>query len=87
MPHPFSELSHAETDVLVLGGGIAGHRAAVAARARGARVALAHLARGASPFIIGCNIPLGHVDAREPDGADAERGSDRVAAVAAESGP
>lgn len=72
MPHPFSELSHAETDVLVLGGGIAGHRAAVAARARGARVVLAHLARGASPFIIGCNIPLGHVDARDSPAVYAE---------------
>jgi succinate dehydrogenase/fumarate reductase flavoprotein subunit len=54
-----------ETDVLVLGGGIAGHRAAAAARQRGRQVHLAYLARGASPYIIGCNAPFGHVDARD----------------------
>ncbi len=55
----------AATDVLVLGGGIAGHRAAVAARQRGAAVSLGYLAKGASIFIIGCNAPFGHVDARD----------------------
>jgi succinate dehydrogenase/fumarate reductase flavoprotein subunit len=54
-----------ETDVLVLGGGLAGHRAAVAARERGPAVTMAYLARGASPFIIGCNSPIGHADARD----------------------
>jgi succinate dehydrogenase/fumarate reductase flavoprotein subunit len=54
-----------DTDVLVLGGGIAGHRAAVAARRRGKSVLLAYQARGASPFIIGCNAPFGHVDSRD----------------------
>jgi len=57
-----------ETDVLVLGGGIAGHRAAAAACQQGVAVSLAYLARGASIFIIGCNAPFGHVDAR--DGPD-----------------
>lgn len=46
-------------DVLVLGGGMAGTRAALAARRAGRRVAWAYLARGASPYIIGANVPLG----------------------------
>jgi len=54
-----------ETDVLVLGGGIAGHRAAAAARQQGMAVSLAYLAKGASIFVIGCNAPFGHVDARD----------------------
>ena len=58
-----------EADVLVLGGGLAGHRAAVAARASGASVALAYHARGASQHIIGFNVPLGDADPR--DSADA----------------
>ena len=53
------------TDVLVLGGGLAGHRAAVAAREKGVAVTMAYLARGASPYILGCNAPIGHVDARD----------------------
>lgn len=57
-----------ETDVLVLGGGIAGHRAAAAACQQGMAVSLAYLAKGASIFIIGCNAPFGHADAR--DGPD-----------------
>ncbi|MGE0715657.1 MAG: FAD-binding protein [Alphaproteobacteria bacterium] len=51
-----------EADVLVIGGGLAGHQAAVTARAAGRSVVLAHLARGASPYVIGANVPLGHVD-------------------------
>ncbi|WP_291295431.1 FAD-binding protein [Elioraea sp.] len=51
-----------EVDVLVLGGGIAGHRAAVAARQAGRSVAIAYLAQGASPYIIGANVPLGAAD-------------------------
>jgi succinate dehydrogenase/fumarate reductase flavoprotein subunit len=58
-----------ETQVLVLGGGIAGHRAAWSARRAGVDVAHAYLARGASPYIIGANAPFGHVDER--DGPDA----------------
>lgn len=53
------------TDVLVLGGGIAGHRAALAAAQSGVAVTLAYLARGASPFVIGCNMPIGHADTRD----------------------
>lgn len=52
----------ADVDVLVLGGGIAGHRAAVAARQAGRSVAIAYLAQGASPYIIGANVPLGAAD-------------------------
>lgn len=56
--HDVSEATEFETDVLVLGGGIAGHRAAIAAREAGVQVAMAYLARGASPYVIGCNIPI-----------------------------
>jgi succinate dehydrogenase/fumarate reductase flavoprotein subunit len=49
-------------DVLVLGGGMAGHRAALAARREGMSVAHAYLARGASSFMICANVPLGCVD-------------------------
>jgi succinate dehydrogenase/fumarate reductase flavoprotein subunit len=58
-------IAAAETDVLVLGGGIAGHRATVAARQHGVAASLAYLAKGASIFIIGCNAPFGHADARD----------------------
>lgn len=58
-------LTAVETEVLVLGGGIAGHRAAAAARLLGRTVQLAYFARGASPYIIGCNAPFGHVDPRD----------------------
>jgi succinate dehydrogenase/fumarate reductase flavoprotein subunit len=59
------DIARLDTDVLVLGGGLAGHRAAVAAREQGASVTMAHFARGASPYIIGCNAPIGHADARD----------------------
>lgn len=65
---PADAVATSETDVLVLGGGIAGHRAAAAACQRGRTVSLAGMAKGASIFIIGCNAPFGHVDAR--DGPD-----------------
>jgi succinate dehydrogenase/fumarate reductase flavoprotein subunit len=58
-------ISRLNTDVLVLGGGLAGYRAAVAARERGASVTMAFFARGASPYIIGCNSPIGHADDRD----------------------
>lgn len=57
--------SRLETEVLVLGGGLAGYRAAVAAAESGASVTMAFFARGASPYIIGCNSPIGHADARD----------------------
>lgn len=59
------DIARLETDVLVLGGGLAGYRAAVAAREQGASVTMAYFARGASPYIIGCNSPIGHADARD----------------------
>lgn len=58
-------IARSETDVLVLGGGLAGYRAAVAARERGVSVTMAYLARGASPYVIGCNSPIGHADGRD----------------------
>lgn len=59
------DVARVSTDVLVLGGGLAGHRAAVAARGFGANVTMAYFARGASPYIIGCNTPIGHADPRD----------------------
>ena len=58
-------ISVADVEILVLGGGLAGTRAAVAAREAGAIVGHAFLARGASPYVIGANVPLGAVDARD----------------------
>jgi succinate dehydrogenase/fumarate reductase flavoprotein subunit len=54
-----------ETDVLVLGGGLAGFRAAVSARNSGAEVLIAYQAHGASQYIIGFNAPLGDSDPRD----------------------
>lgn len=53
------------TDVLVLGGGLSGYRAAVAAREKGADVAMAFRAHGASPYVIGFNAPIAAEDARD----------------------
>lgn len=55
----------ASTDVLILGGGLAGFRAAVAARKAGATVTIAHFAKGASPYILGCDAALAHQDPRD----------------------
>ena len=65
----FKDMRIVEADVLVLGGGLAGHRAAVAARRSGASVALAYHARGASQYIIGFNAPLGDADPRDSSDA------------------
>jgi succinate dehydrogenase/fumarate reductase flavoprotein subunit len=56
------QIEAAETDVLVLGGGLTGRRAAVAAAETGASVGLACMARGASPYLVAFNTPLGHAD-------------------------
>lgn len=53
------------TDVLVLGGGLSGYRAAVAAREKGAKVAMAFRAHGASPYVIGFNAPIAAEDPRD----------------------
>jgi succinate dehydrogenase/fumarate reductase flavoprotein subunit len=45
-------------DVLVIGGGIAGLQAALAAAKQGAAVVVAHVAQGASPYVLGVNAPL-----------------------------
>jgi succinate dehydrogenase/fumarate reductase flavoprotein subunit len=58
-------LEHVHTDVLVLGGGLAGYRAAAVARQLGADVAIAYRGHGASPYVIGFNAPLGHADERD----------------------
>lgn len=55
-------------EILVIGGGLAGLQVAIAAARAGRRTVLAHHARGASPHVIGANVPLGHAD--PADGAD-----------------
>ncbi|WP_374442050.1 FAD-binding protein [Stella sp.] len=66
------EPERASADILVLGGGLAGFQAAIAAAAAGRRTILAHHARGASPHVIGANVPLGHVDPADGPEAYAE---------------
>lgn len=44
---------------------MAGYRAALAAKQRGAEVTITYRARGASPYVIGFNAPLGHSDERD----------------------
>jgi succinate dehydrogenase/fumarate reductase flavoprotein subunit len=51
-----------DADVLVIGGGIAGFQAAVAAARQGARVAIAYAGHGASPYVLGVNAPLADED-------------------------
>lgn len=55
-------LENRYTDVLVLGGGLAGYRAALAARQVGVDVTIAYRGRGASPYVTGFNVPLGCAD-------------------------
>ena len=62
-------LSSVETDVLVIGGGLAGFRAAHAARRQGAKVVIAYHARGASQHIIGFNVP--RIGEGQPDSPQA----------------
>ena len=45
-------------DVLVLGAGIAAHQAAIAAAKEGVNVTMVGYAKGASPYILGFNVPL-----------------------------
>lgn len=53
------------TDVLVIGGGIAGLRAAIAAREKGAKVTVVAKGNGTSPEIMGFNAVLGPEDSVE----------------------
>lgn len=55
-------VEQATTDVLVLGGGLSGYRAAIAARQTGVNVIMAYRAHGASPYVIGFNAPIGATD-------------------------
>jgi succinate dehydrogenase/fumarate reductase flavoprotein subunit len=45
-------------DVLVLGGGVAAMQAAIMAARSGAKVRMVGMAKGASPYILGFNVPL-----------------------------
>jgi succinate dehydrogenase/fumarate reductase flavoprotein subunit len=65
VPDATGELPVVDTEVLVLGGGVAGYRAASAAAQAGASVVHAFRARGASQYIFGFNVPLAHRDARD----------------------
>jgi succinate dehydrogenase/fumarate reductase flavoprotein subunit len=56
------EIGRLAADVLVIGGGIAGLQAALAAAKQGARVVVAHMAHGASPYVLGLNSPLAQED-------------------------
>ncbi len=65
MEVPHWDIEVLDTDVLVLGGGLAGLRAAASARTAGVSVVQAFHGRGASQHIIGFNVPLGHADPRD----------------------
>jgi len=54
-----------ETDVLVIGSGLAGLRAALSARGEGVDVIVATKSKGASPEIMGFNAPVGSDDSAE----------------------
>ena len=54
-----------ETDVLVIGGGLAGMRSAQKAREGGAKVILVMKGNGASPWVFGFNAPVGLKDSSE----------------------
>jgi fumarate reductase (CoM/CoB) subunit A len=54
-----------ETDVLVIGGGLAGMRSAQKAREGGAKVILVTKGNGASPWVFGFNAPVGLEDSSE----------------------
>ena len=58
-------LEHSYTDVLVLGGGLAGYRAALAAKQAGVDVTITYRGRGASPYVTGFNVPLDCADTRD----------------------
>jgi succinate dehydrogenase/fumarate reductase flavoprotein subunit len=54
-----------KTDVLVIGGGLAGMRSAQTAREGGAEVILVMKGSGASPWVFGFNAPVGSKDSSE----------------------
>ncbi len=59
-------------DVVVLGGGVAAHRAAVAAGEAGAGVAMVYAGSGASPKLICFNVPVVGGDPRDSPAAYVE---------------
>jgi succinate dehydrogenase/fumarate reductase flavoprotein subunit len=66
------EIERRAADILVIGGGIAGFQAAVAAAKTGASVIVAHAAYGASPYVLGVNAPLAHEDPADTPAVYAE---------------
>lgn len=66
------------TDVVVLGGGLAGYRAAIAARESGADVIMVCVGNGASPHVICFNVPLGDDDSAALYVEDMVRGGARL---------
>jgi succinate dehydrogenase/fumarate reductase flavoprotein subunit len=67
-----AEIERRAADILVIGGGIAGFQAAVAAAKAGASVIVAHAAYGASPYVLGVSAPLAHEDPADTPAVYAE---------------
>ena len=67
-----------KTDVLVIGGGLAGWRAAVAAAEAGAEVLLVQKGVKSSPMVMGFNAPVTEGDSAEKFEEDLERSSCEV---------
>ncbi len=66
------------TDVVVLGGGLAAYRAAIAARESEAEVIMVYAGSGASPHVICFNVPLGVEDSAAVYVEDMLRGGARL---------
>ncbi|MCL4744268.1 MAG: FAD-binding protein [Burkholderiaceae bacterium] len=60
-----TEIDRIDTDVLVVGDGMAGLMAALHAHRRGARTLIVGLGGGASNWLQGVNVALGHADDRD----------------------
>ena len=54
-----------QTDILIIGGGMAGMMAALEARRNNCSVIIAKKGEGASPFITAFNVPIGHTSPKD----------------------
>lgn len=66
-PSEASKVRFHATEVLVLGAGIGAYQAAIAAAKTGAKVKIVGHAKGASPYILGFNVPLDVAGGDSPD--------------------
>lgn len=75
-PSGTSPIGMHSTDVLVLGAGISAYQAAIAAAKAGSKVKIVGHAKGASPYILGFNVPLDVTggDSQEAYFADTQEG-------------